>query len=64
MLYKGFCDKQNKNYSVKITQINASAYEDLKSQVINGRFDCQFSGLTGCCPNGVKDCSIVKNLIK
>ena len=62
MVYRGFCDKQNKDYSVKIIAINPSATEDFQARFISGRFKCEFSSLTNCCPNGAKDCSIIKNL--
>lgn len=30
MVYTGFCDKQNKNYSVEFRQISVSSLEDIK----------------------------------
>lgn len=63
MVYRGFCDKQNKNYSVELTHISASAMEDKNPNFIAGRLDCVYAGLTDCC-NSPSDCSILKNLNK
>ena len=63
MVYHGFCDKQKKNYSVKLTPINASAAEDLSQKFIAGRLECTYAGTTGCCTNP-DQCSILKNINK
>lgn len=63
MFYHGYCDKQNRNYTVEIEDINASATEDSKRENINGRFNCDYSGLVGCC-RGPQECSIVKKFIR
>lgn len=63
MVYKGFCDKQKKNYSVEFKQISTSALEDTSDNFINGRLKCGYAGITGCC-NDPKQCSILKNLNK
>ncbi len=59
MVYSGFCDKQNRNYSVEFTRISTSDLE--KSNFENGRLICQYAALTGCCRNQ-KQCSILKQL--
>ena len=61
MVYSGFCDKQNKNYSVEFRQISVSSLEDIKPKLENGRLDCKYAGLTGCC-NNPKQCSILQNI--
>lgn len=63
MVYTGFCDKQNKNYSVEFASINATAKEDLTGKIINGRLNCIYAGLTGCCDHP-SQCSIIKNVNK
>lgn len=63
MVYKGFCDKQNKNYYVEFNHISASALEDESPIFINGRLKCEYAGITGCC-NNPKQCSILQNLNK
>ena len=63
MTYTGFCEKQNKMYSVSFAQIDASATDDASPVFINGRLECLYAGLTGCCthPN---QCSILKEYMK
>lgn len=59
MVFTGFCDKQNTNYSVDFETINAS---DLENQGFeNGRLRCQYAALSGCFRNP-KQCSILQNL--
>lgn len=59
MVYKGYCDKQGKDYSVHFRKINVSSLEDRGDIFENGRLECDYAGLTGCCrhPN---QCSILK----
>ena len=59
MVFTGFCDKQNANYSVDFEIINASDLE--KQGFESGRLRCQYAALTGCCRNS-KQCSILKEL--
>lgn len=61
MIYTGFCDKQNKNYSVEFRQISVSSLEDVSPKFENGRLDCKYAGFTGCC-NDPKQCSILQNI--
>lgn len=61
MVYRGFCDKQNKDYSVSFRQISISSLEDMKPTFENGRLECDYAGFTGCC-NNPKQCSILKNI--
>lgn len=61
MVYTGLCDKQNKNYSVEFRQISVSSLEDIKPKLENGRLDCKYAGLTGCC-NNPKQCSILQKI--
>lgn len=63
MVYRGFCDKQNKDYSVEFRQISSSSLEDTTPKFENVRLECDYAGLTGCCRNP-KQCSILKNLVK
>lgn len=63
MVYRGFCDKQSKNYSVEFRQISTSSLEDSKPKFENGRLKCDYAGFTGCCTNP-KQCSILQNLNK
>ena len=48
MIYSGFCDKQNKHYSVKFVPISVSALDDQSKQFRNGRLECGYAGTTGC----------------
>ena len=59
MVFTGFCDKQNANYSVDLEIINASDLE--KQGFESGRLRCQYAALSGCCRNP-KQCSILQNL--
>lgn len=61
MIYTGFYNKQNKNYSVEFRQISVSSLEDIKPKLENGRLDCKYAGLTGCC-NNPKQCSILQKI--
>lgn len=61
MVFTGFCNKQNKNYSVEFRQISVGSLEDLSHKFENGRLDCKYAGLTGCC-NNPKQCSILQNI--
>jgi hypothetical protein len=61
MFYSGFCDKQNRNYSVEFERISTSDLE--KESFETGRLRCQYAALTGCCRNP-KQCSILKELSK
>lgn len=63
MVYNGFCDKQNKNYSVEFSSINATSKEDLEESFIRGRLNCTYAGLTGCCDHP-SQCSVINNLNK
>lgn len=63
MVYTGFCDKQNKDYSVSFRQIPSSSLEDASAKFENGRLKCDYAGITGCCRNP-KQCSILQNLKK
>ncbi len=58
MIYSGFCEKQGKYYSINFTQINASSLEDKSPEFINGRLDCIYAGMTGCCTHP-SQCSII-----
>ena len=60
MIYNGFCDKQNKNYSVSMEMIPAPSLEDEKPKFIPGRLTCKYASFTGCC-NDPNQCSIIKN---
>jgi hypothetical protein len=61
MVLTGFCDKQNKNYSVELKMVDSS---DLEKQHLEiGRLICQYATLSGCCRNP-KQCSILQNLTK
>lgn len=59
MIYHGLCEKQNKDYSVEYTTINSTAHEDFKGRFINGRLNCVYAGLTGCCERP-SQCSVLK----
>lgn len=61
MVYTGFCNKQNKIYSVEFRQISVSSLEDIKPKLENGRLDCKYAGLTGCC-NNPKQCFILQKI--
>lgn len=63
MVYNGFCDKQNKMYSVDFKQISVQSLEDTSRNFENGRLYCKYAGLTGCC-NNPKQCSILQNINK
>lgn len=63
MVYRGFCDKQNKDYSVEVTLIPTGALEDNSVGYTTGRMNCMYASLHDCC-NGPKQCSILKNLNK
>lgn len=63
MVYTGFCEKQNKNYSVEYETINTNAIEDLKDCNVSGRLDCVYAGVTGCCSHP-SQCSILQNATK
>lgn len=59
MIVSGYCDKQNKEYSVEIEEINASATEDTVQKNIMGRLYCKYNRTADCC-TGKGDCSILK----
>ena len=61
MVFRGFCDKQNKNYSVYVEQIPVSTLEDSVNKYEYGRMNCEYAGLTGCCRNP-NQCSILKSI--
>lgn len=61
MFYHGYCDKQNRDYTVRLKSINATVYEDVKRRSIDGRLDCDYASRTGCCRKR-EDCSIIRNL--
>lgn len=63
MVYTGYCDKQNKNYSVEFKQISVVSLNEKSPKFINGRLVCEHAGLTGCC-NSPSQCSILKSLNK
>lgn len=63
MVYRGFCDKQNKDYSVEFRKISSSSLEDATPKFENGRLECDYAGLTGCC-HSPKQCSILQNFSK
>lgn len=63
MVYRGFCDKQKKNYSVDFRKISASALEDETPNFIDGRLTCNYAGITGCC-HSPEQCSILQNINK
>lgn len=63
MIYTGFCNKQNENYSVEFTQIPTSSLEDKTPNFINGRLKCEYAGITGCC-NNPNQCSVLQNFNK
>ncbi len=60
MLYLGFCEKQNKKYAVNLHGISVSALEDYSKQFANGRLECPYASLTGCCTRP-DQCSVLKN---
>ena len=59
MVFNGFCDKQNKNYSIEASLINTGALDDLTPNYTIGRIKCNYASKTGCCSNP-KQCSILK----
>lgn len=61
MVFKGFCNKQNANYSVEFEVVDSSDLEEQRFE--NGRLICQYASLSGCCRNP-KQCSILQNLNK
>lgn len=63
MVYNGFCDKQNKNYSVEFSSINATSKEDLEESFIRGRLNCTYAGPTGCCDHP-SQFSVIKDFKK
>jgi len=63
LIYSGFCDKQNKHYSVKFVPISVSALDDQSKQLRNGQLVCDYAGTTGCC-NHPNQCSVLKEFSK
>ena len=61
MVFSGFCNKQNQNYSVEFEIINA--YDLEKQNYENGRLKCEYASFTKCCRTP-KQCSILQNLNK
>ena len=61
MVFTGFCNKQNTNYSVEFEVLDSSDLEEQRFE--NGRLICQYSALFGCCRTP-KQCSILQNLNK
>lgn len=60
MRISGYCDKQNKEYSVEFQRINAYAMEDKNKRSIPGKLSCEYSKLHDCCLSP-SECSILKS---
>ena len=57
MILHGYCEKQGKEVDIEVTDINASAGEDLQKKIINARIRCKYVRETDLCDG--KNCSVL-----
>jgi hypothetical protein len=55
MILTGYCDKQNKEYTIDVDGIDATCPKDEVNKTIRGRINCEYASKSCEC----NDCSIV-----